>query len=284
MKVSECMQSDVVYVSVPGTRDDVLQIMAEKQINGFPVCKKGTKKLVGMVTRSDLLRKPDENQIGMLMVRDPATVTPRSDVKTAIKLMIEKRYRRIPVVENDELVGLISIPDILGAVLESDKQFQEMPIKDIVTRKISAVWSETPLPLTYMIMEMAGVGALVVVNEVGGVTGMISVSDYIRLSEVTVEDNISKTYSGTESAVEWGWDSKDFLVVTKKLLKLQHVPVKEVMTKSLITVTEVTSVADCVRILRKNDIDSAPVLSATGNLIGMIIDRVLLQLAADSLK
>ncbi|MHA1937547.1 MAG: CBS domain-containing protein, partial [Candidatus Thorarchaeota archaeon] len=78
MKVSQCMQSDVVYTSVPGTREDVLQIMAEKQVNGIPVVKKGSKTLVGMVTRSDLLRKADEPQLAMLMVRDPETVTPRT--------------------------------------------------------------------------------------------------------------------------------------------------------------------------------------------------------------
>jgi CBS domain-containing protein len=107
MMVKDCMQSDVVYVSVPGTREDVLQLMAEKQINGVPVVKKGSKSLVGIVTRTDLLRKADENQLAMLMVRDPETVSPRTDIKTALKLMIEKNFRRLPVVEKDELVGLV---------------------------------------------------------------------------------------------------------------------------------------------------------------------------------
>ncbi len=95
---------------------------------------------------------------------------------------------------------------------------------------------------------------------------------------MTVEDNVSKTYSGTDSAVEWGWTSKDFLVVTKKLLRLPSVPVKEVMTKNIISVSEVTTIPECVREFRKNDIDQAPVLSATGSLIGMIEDTDLLKL------
>ena len=118
MMVKDCMQSDVIYVSVPGTREDVLIMMAEKQVNGVPVVKKGSKTLVGIVTRTDLLRKADENQLGMLMNRDPDTVTPRTELKTATKLMIEKNYRRLPVVEKGNLVGMISVPDILGATLE----------------------------------------------------------------------------------------------------------------------------------------------------------------------
>ncbi|MHA1769673.1 MAG: CBS domain-containing protein [Candidatus Thorarchaeota archaeon] len=278
------MQSDVTFVSVPGTREDVLQVMAESQINGIPVVKKGSKTLVGIVTRTDLLRKADENQLAMLMVRDPETVTPRTDVKTALKIMIEKKYRRLPVVEKDELVGLVSVPDILGATLENDEKVGSKEIAEYVTRTIVAVWEQTPLPLTYMIMEMAGKNGLVVVNDSGGVTGMITVSDFIRLSEVTVEDNVSKTFSGTDSAVEWGWTSQDFLVVTKKLLRLPNVPVEQVMTKNIINFSEITTVAECIRTLRREDIDQAPVLSASGNLMGMIEDRDLLPLALQSLS
>ena len=92
MMVKDCMQSEVVFISVPGTREDVLILMAEKQVNGVPVVKKGSKTLVGIVTRTDLLTKADENQLAMLMNRDPDTVTPRTDLKTATKIMIEKNF------------------------------------------------------------------------------------------------------------------------------------------------------------------------------------------------
>lgn len=282
MMVKDCMQSDVVHVSVPGTREDVLQIMADQQVNGLPVVKKGTKTLVGIVTRTDLLRKADENQLAMLMVRDPETVTPRTDIKTALKMMLEKRYRRLPVVEKGELVGLLSVPDILGATLENDDEVGSMEISKLVTRRVNAVWEKTPLPLSYMIMEMAGKNGLVVLGETGGVSGMITVSDFIRLSEVTVENNISQTFSGTDSTVDWGWTSKDFLVVTKKLLRLPGTAVEEVMTKNIISFSEITTVAECVKTLRIEDIDQAPVLSVTGSLIGMIEDRDLLKLALET--
>lgn len=283
MKVLDCMHSDVVYVSVPGTREDVIQTMAEKQVNGVPVVKKGTKKIVGIVTRADLLRKTNEDQLAMLMDRDFVTVTPKSEVRTAAKLMIEKNCRRLPVVDDEDLVGMITAPDVLGAALEDKEEFQNKDIRQYVKRKVFAVWNQTPLPLAYMIMEMAGQNALVVLDAEGDVTGMITVSDLIHFSEVTVEDNVSKTFSGTDSTVEWGWTSKDFLVVTRKLLKLPNIPVEKVVIKNVITVREVTSISECVKILRKSDIDQAPVLSATGSLVGMIEDMDLLPLAAEQL-
>ncbi|NWF96143.1 MAG: CBS domain-containing protein [Candidatus Thorarchaeota archaeon] len=283
MKVSSCMQTDVACVAVPGTREDVLMLMAEKQVNGLPVVKKGTKKLVGIVTRSDLLRKADEEQLAMLMNRDPVTLTAQSDLKTAVKTMLEKGYRRIPVVDGEDLVGLITVPDVLIKVIEGSELFETKTISDFVTRRVTAVWDQTPLPLSYMIMDMAGQNSLVVLSSSGNVTGLVTVNDYIRLSEETVEDSISKTHTGTEAAVEWGWTSKDFLVVTKKLLRMPNVPVGRVVTKNIISVTEVTSVAECIRVLKRNQIDQAPVLSATGSLVGMIEDRAFLGLALDSL-
>lgn len=282
MMVKDCMQSEVVYVSVPGAREDVLQIMAEKQINGLPVVKKGTKTLVGIVTRTDLLRKADENQLAMLMMRDPVTVSPSTKIEKAIQIMLENNYRRLPVVSKGELVGMVSVPDIIGATLEESKKYQEMSISDFIQREIVSVWDQTPLPLSYMMMEMAGRNALVIVNAGGGVVGIITVSDFIRLSEVTIEDNVSGTFSGEDSSVDWGWTSKDFLVVTKRLLKLPNVPVGQVMTQNMISVSEVTSVAEVVRTLRKSEIDQAPVLSAAGNLIGMVEDRDLLRLAIEN--
>ncbi len=281
MIVKDCMQSDIVHISVPGTREDVLQLMAEKQTNGLPVVKKGTKTLVGIVTRTDLLRKADENQLAMLMVRDPVTVAPTTKLEKAAQIMLEKNYRRLPVVSKGELVGMISVPDIIGAVLEENEKFQDVSIKDHVQKELVAVWDQTPLPLSYMMMEMAGRNALVVISTSGGVAGLITVSDYIRLSEVTIEDNVSATYSGTESSIDWGWTSKDFLVVTKRLLKLPNVPVGKVMTQNMISVSEVTTISECVGILRRNEIDQAPVLSAAGNLIGMIEDRTFLKLVIE---
>lgn len=280
MKVSECMRSDVPYLTVPGTREDLLQLMAETQASGFPICKKGTKTVVGVITRNDLLRKPDENQLGMLMVRDPVIVSPDADIKKAVDLMLEKGFRRIPVVKSGELVGVISIPDILGCILEEEEEYQTATIADYVNRTVVSVWEQTPLILSYMIMEMAGKNAIIIVDDTGRLAGMISVSDYIRLSEVSVEDNVSKTYSGTEHSVEWGWTSKDYLMVTKKLLRLPDIPVREAMTKNIISVSEVSTISDCVKILRKNEIDEAPVISAAGLLTGIIEDRELLKLAA----
>jgi len=72
MKVSDFMTTDVVSVEIPGNRDDVLKILKRTGISGVPVLKDG--KLVGIITRKDLLRKAEETQLGLLMTHDPITI------------------------------------------------------------------------------------------------------------------------------------------------------------------------------------------------------------------
>lgn len=70
--VSDYMTGDVVTVEIPGNRDDVLKILKRTGISGVPVLKDN--KLVGIITRKDLLHKPEENRLALLMTPNPLTI------------------------------------------------------------------------------------------------------------------------------------------------------------------------------------------------------------------
>ena len=105
------MTSDVVHIEIPGNRDDVLKILKRTGISGVPVIK--SKKLVGIITRKDLLQKPEETQLGLLMTSKPVTVAPDADISDAARLLVTNKIRRLPVVENSKLVGLLSVADLV---------------------------------------------------------------------------------------------------------------------------------------------------------------------------
>ena len=67
--VRDVMVKDVAHVAIPGSRDDVLKTLQDHKVSGVPVIKKG--EVVGMITRTDLLRNRDEDQTALLMTRDP---------------------------------------------------------------------------------------------------------------------------------------------------------------------------------------------------------------------
>jgi predicted transcriptional regulator len=128
MVVRDYMTSDVVHVEIPGNRDDVLKILKRTGISGVPVIKH--KKIVGIITRKDLLRKPEETQLGLLMTSKPLTIAPDADVSEAARILVTKKIRRLPVVEDGHLLGLLSVADLIHAIAQ--KKIKD-EIKDTYT-------------------------------------------------------------------------------------------------------------------------------------------------------
>ena len=118
MLVKRTMSKNVVSVSVPGNREKVLDLMRKENKAVLPVVKEDTNILVGVITRSDLINNPDEEQIAMLMTRELVTVSPDEDVTEAARLMIDNDVRRVPVTNDDgELVGIITSFDLVSKAL-----------------------------------------------------------------------------------------------------------------------------------------------------------------------
>jgi CBS domain-containing protein len=114
--IEEIMVRDVACATLPGSRDEVLKILKNKRISGVPVLKDN--KVVGLITRTNLLRKPEEEQLALLMARDPQTIAPDANITDAARLFLENRIRRLPVVEGDKLVGLVTIADVIGSMAD----------------------------------------------------------------------------------------------------------------------------------------------------------------------
>ncbi|HDQ15522.1 MAG TPA: CBS domain-containing protein, partial [Bacteroidetes bacterium] len=66
MKVEDVMSEKLIVGYVPGTVKDALKILAKNNVSGMPVLKKDTKKVVGVVTRTDIFRNTDEDQLALI--------------------------------------------------------------------------------------------------------------------------------------------------------------------------------------------------------------------------
>lgn len=270
--VRDAMVRDVAYVSLPGTRDKVLQVLNERHVSGVPVVKNC--KVVGMVTRTDLLRNPEEDQIAMLMTRNPYVVRPEDRLVDAAKLFVEKRVRRLPVVEDGRLVGIISVADIVRviATLNIDET-----IDKYFERNVVAVWSEMPLPVVGAIMEYAGVQACPVIDTDLQLVGIVTDRDLIAKS--VVEESLERADADTAPEMdEWSWESQKeaisrYYQVSK--IRLKDVRVREAMVQA-ITALRSSRVSECARIMSQKRIDQMPVVNAHRKLIGMLNDYNLL--------
>jgi CBS domain-containing protein len=268
------MTSDVVHVEIPGNRDDVLKILKRTGISGVPVVK--NKKIVGIITRKDLLRKPEETQLGLLMTAKPISIGPDADIRQAARLLVNNHIRRLPVVEEGHLLGLLSVSDLIHALAQMKIKDE---IKSTYTSKTFALWEETPLPVVGRVMEISGVDAIPILDEENKLQGIISERDLIRNSIIEDSVGVSDFSNGTDDD-EWTWESiRDNHTISFGISKVQlpNRPVKLAMIKNVVAVPHNAEVSECALKMRRARVDQLPVINGDKHLVAMLYDRELIR-------
>lgn len=272
--VCDLMRERVAYVTVPGTREDVLEVFQQKHVSGVPVVKEG--KVIGVVTRQDLLRNPNEEQLALLMTRNPVTIAPDATLKEAAKLLRDYGIRRLPVVANDELVGIVTVADFIREIATWD---DPTPIADFVREKVLTLWDGTPLAIAGRIMEHGKVKAVPVLNSAFELVGLITDQDLINAA--VIEEGLGRSdLSLGSDEDEWSLDGmRDTMKLYYSVSRI-HLPdklVRDVMVTKVVTATRNHGVGSCAQRMSEGRFDQLPVISARGKLIGMLIDRDLLR-------
>jgi CBS domain-containing protein len=280
--VTKIMTKDVVTLSIPGSRQDLLEAISKHRKSAFPVVKTGTKELVGMVGRADLLSKASETQLSLLMNENVSTVSSSDDAFKAASLLIQRGNHRVAVVENGEIIGIVSVADIIRKIMVSFKE--PLEVKDLYRDGIAAVWEGTPLDIAGCILSLSGQQALPVLGEKGALAGIVSAFDFMKVAEIVDSESITSLGAGAEHE-PGSWDSASvFVIATKNLVFPNDRTVEEIMTKSVQTVYIDSSLRDVARKLKARDIDQCPVVDAKENLLGMITDRDLLRAYVNTYK
>ena len=274
MQVKDVMTKEVKWIEVPGTRAEALELLRKLGASAVPVVKRGTDELVGMVTLRKLFEHPDEDQLAMLVDRDVPTVTPEDPLEEAAKRLLASRVRRLPVLKDGELVGIITVRDIVYRAITAMNI--EKPASDYMRLHAIAVWEGTPMKAAMEIMALSGFRALPVIDEKGSLIGIIDDADIIKVSNVETESKMSQMAGRTEGD-SWTWDSEDRIYITKRHLKIPDKSVKDVMAKELVTITRLTPVSRCAELMKQHRIEQTPVIAADGGLIGIVRDFDLLQ-------
>ncbi|MED1469660.1 CBS domain-containing protein [Bacillus salipaludis] len=121
-KVESCSLLDNVY--------EVAVKMKELNVGAIPIV--DNDKLVGMITDRDIVlrcvaeKHPASSKVEDIMSNDLITVSPDASSREAAKLMAEHQIRRLPVVEGDKLVGIVSLGDFAIRDLTDDQAKQAL--------------------------------------------------------------------------------------------------------------------------------------------------------------
>lgn len=116
--------TDIVSVAPADTVLAVARVLTERRI-GAALVRDAAGKLLGIISERDIVRGMAEQgqgtsqlQTERLMTRDLVTITPQMSVAEAMGLMTRRRIRHLPVLEDGQLVGLVSIGDLVKARIE----------------------------------------------------------------------------------------------------------------------------------------------------------------------
>jgi len=274
MNVEDVMAKDVVFVEVPGSRDTALKIMKDKGITSVPVVKNRT--LVGIITRGDIFRNPEEDQIALLMTRQPVFVSPTATIKDAVRLFIENAIRRMPVVDDSQLVGFITVTDIVSAIADMDIK---TPVDDYIIREIVAVWEMTPVDVVGEIMKLANAEASPVLDSANRVVGIVTEGALLKASKI--EDTIEKAdLSAGSDEDAWTWEAvRDTMSLYYGVsrVELPNSPVKDIMMAEYESLYHKTGISECARQMRRFDVELLPVVTADDKLEGIIKDSDLVR-------
>tara|TARA_Y100000031_G_scaffold111053_1_gene122419 strand:+ start:232 stop:651 length:420 start_codon:yes stop_codon:yes gene_type:complete len=117
-KVKEFMKKDVVRVTPETSVRKAAEVMAAEHVSSAVVCE--NKKLLGIITEKDLARKivakgvdADKALAKDIMTTDLTTIEPEKNLYDAMLKLNKKKVTHLPVVKDNEIVGIISSMDIL---------------------------------------------------------------------------------------------------------------------------------------------------------------------------
>ncbi|UCD38073.1 MAG: CBS domain-containing protein [Fidelibacterota bacterium] len=117
---------DIWSISSQATAYEALQIMSEKDVGALLVIDEG--KLVGIFSERDYARKvilkgrsSRDVSVGELMTHEVFYIGPENTIQDCMALMTDKRIRHVPVMENERLIGIVTMGDVVYRIISGQE-------------------------------------------------------------------------------------------------------------------------------------------------------------------
>lgn len=283
MNVSDAMtpRSELVTVSLPGSRDDALEYLQDREFSSLPVIKESDagEEYRGLVSRESLIEQPDEDQLALLMEEVP-TIEHDATIEQLAELMASEGARRIPVVDS-ELEGIVTITDVIRALATGDID-AETGVEQLATRDINTTYQDAPLAVGMRELFYANVPYAVVLDEAGDPTGMLTEVDILDVARV-VEEEERTGNSFADQDNDWMWEGIKGVgsrSMTVRNVELPDDSVADLMTADLVTVSKSKSVKETAQRMITHDIEQIPLVIGD-QLVGVVRDMDLLEALYD---
>ena len=266
--IADIMVPAPIVVEVPGSRSDAINIMVRNKLTGLPVVRASDGKLMGIVSRRDIFRKFDEDQLSLIMKKGCITITPDATVEEAARIFSTQRIHRLPVVEDGKLVGIVTPTDLLALVKD-----MKTPLlaEDVIRTTCVTSYEDEPLSYTVPSMRISDSAANPVLDAQGNLVGIITDRDLFSDQVKDPEALQALGISDVDNLAGYRNVLPLFYSVTDKHLS-EDKKVKDFMVKNPLTVFKKTNLSEVARVMIANDFGQIPVHGTKDELVGMIYD------------
>jgi CBS domain-containing protein len=114
VKAEDVMTTRVVTITEDQSKQQAARLLSQHRISGLPVVN-ANQVVVGVVTEYDVIGKEGQT-VGEIMTRGVISVTPDTELEEVSHLLVHERIKRLPVLDQGKLVGIISRADLVKEV------------------------------------------------------------------------------------------------------------------------------------------------------------------------
>lgn len=185
MQIKNLMSEDIITIDKDQNLSDALKLLRKHNVSRLPVT--NNKQLVGIISERDIADKLGSSKyesmpasrlhISSVMVKDVCTVPQTMQLDEVAKLMLEKGIGSVPVMDDDNMVGIVSKADFV--TLAVGIAFDKITVKEIMSKDLTVVSPTERLVHARRQMKESHVGRLPVVDD-EKLAGMVTSKDLMR--------------------------------------------------------------------------------------------------------
>ncbi|MCK9439801.1 MAG: CBS domain-containing protein [Methanothrix sp.] len=190
--ITEIMSTRLTYASDKASLNDVLKLMYEKNVGGLPIVDEDIR-IKAIITEEDFVRFCRGLDTGLcveaFMSPHVVTAPAQTTIEKMTRMIIQKGFRRMPVVQDGVLMGMVTASDIMKYLGSGDAfekvvtgdigEVMNQPIKSLIKRGLLVTEKKADLGQAARKMMDNGIGSLPVMDK-GSLVGILTERDYVR--------------------------------------------------------------------------------------------------------
>ena len=279
MTLESIIRRDFLKFSIPSDRALAIETMKKNDISELIALKEGSDVFLGIITMSDILSKPEEEQLALIMRRDVPVINKKDSIEKALSLFLSGDFYYLPVVEDGNVLGIISLKEIFPLI---NKKYK---IKNLISDFVDhnyfmSVWEKTPTYIASKIMLNFKVSFLGVLDDDGKFVGLLDAIDLIRAGEIISGVTESDATKG-ESGDDWDWNWKSSVLIGTSNFYLPNKPVSNYLKKGYSTICQNLPISQAIEMFQKEETRYIAVIGDNNALIGILRDVDILKAFKD---